>query len=337
MTGLRYILLAFAAFAVPAALYGQPPLPSYQATVAIIDTGVAQTRRISPSTVEAYDLRDKGKPGLASPHGTMVAGVLVQNLERPVKILSYRADVRCPTIQCSMDQRVIAKSIVHAVDRGANVIQISSYGTYIKDVQKAVAYASSKGVKVVFCAGNEGGQTPLFQTLQNNPDVVYVVGSVSRGQRSSYSANLKGFSDLMTWRRGSELRSWDIAGRSQEVEGTSYAASILTAELLNAYGDHVSETGRAPNNLEWRMRVMKNEDVPNFAQERHVLYDDAIPQTVTVSANPVLTRTVSNGQTGQTSSTPKLETTRPARRTPPVLEPPPGAVIPVKSRAIPMN
>ncbi|PMB28004.1 subtilisin [Fischerella thermalis CCMEE 5198] len=87
-------------------------------------------------------------------NGYGVTGIAYNSKIMPVKVLddeglgSYSA---------------IANGIYYAVDNGADVINLSLGGGRSNDtLQKAIEYASSKGVIVVMAAGNDGGSQPAY-------------------------------------------------------------------------------------------------------------------------------------------------------------------------------
>jgi hypothetical protein len=87
-------------------------------------------------------------------NGYGVTGIAYDSKIMPVKVLDD---------QGSGSYGAIANGIYYAVDNGANVINLSLGGSRSNDtLQKAIEYASSKGVIVVMAAGNSGGSRPAY-------------------------------------------------------------------------------------------------------------------------------------------------------------------------------
>jgi subtilisin family serine protease len=87
-------------------------------------------------------------------NGYGVTGIAYDSKIMPVKVLDDEG---------SGSYGAIAKGIYYAVDNGADVINLSLGGGRSNDtLQKAIEYASSKGVIVVMAAGNSGGSQPAY-------------------------------------------------------------------------------------------------------------------------------------------------------------------------------
>jgi serine protease len=133
--------------------------------VAVIDTGVTQVEDLQgtrvlegatfvPGTSSAAD--DQG-------HGTHVAGTIAQTTHNgvgvagvapaatilPIKVLSRQGFGQSPWIAAGID---------HAVDEGADVINLSLGGGYSRVIHNAVKKARARGVLVIAAAGNSGRQ-----------------------------------------------------------------------------------------------------------------------------------------------------------------------------------
>lgn len=131
--------------------------------VAVIDTGVTQVEDLDKTRVL------KGAsfvPGAATAaddqgHGTHVAGTIAQSTHNgkgvagvapeatilPIKVLSAQGFGRSPWIAAGID---------HAVDEGAQVINLSLGGSYSPVIHNAIKKARKKGVLVIAAAGNSG-------------------------------------------------------------------------------------------------------------------------------------------------------------------------------------
>jgi thermitase len=131
--------------------------------VAVLDTGVdvahpAFTGRLAPAA-EWYDFadndnnpREKNVNGKAYGHGTAVASLILQVAPRatilPIRVLGTEGEG---------DTDKITRAIQWAVDRGANVINISAGSIqYSRALHAAAAAANNKGILIVASAGNYG-------------------------------------------------------------------------------------------------------------------------------------------------------------------------------------
>lgn len=184
--------------------------------IAVVDTGVDLTHpelrdRLVPGknfvtqvetegddgTTQLVDVKDNG-PMDDNGHGTHVAGIIAAGENQqgmtgiaprvrimPVKTLSYNES------GFSSD---VANGVIWAADHGARVINMSlgAYGGS-KALEKAVAYALSKGVAVVAAMGNDRddpdrnyGQSPSYPAAL--PGVI-AVGATDAADQSAYFSN----------------------------------------------------------------------------------------------------------------------------------------------------
>lgn len=207
--------------------HAQAPRPT---RVALIDTGVAQTAGLAPVLDAPFDLRPIDDEAPLAPHGTLVASVIARNAQGAFRIVPYRIDSRCTSEGCDMPIARIAEAVREATSRGADIIQISSYGHLDADAVRSVVGAARAGVHVVLCAGNDGGPS-FYSDLASLHPLIHVVGSLDAdGRPSKFSS--RGSSAIL-WRRGAGLLAQGPDGREQIVDGTSFAASVYTAELIS--------------------------------------------------------------------------------------------------------
>lgn len=131
--------------------------------VAVIDTGVTQVEDLAQTQVLEGANFVPGASTAADDqgHGTHVAGTIAQSTHNatgvagvapgatilPIKVLSAQGFGRSPWIAAGID---------HAVDEGADVINLSLGGSYSPVIHNAIQKARSKGVLVVAAAGNSG-------------------------------------------------------------------------------------------------------------------------------------------------------------------------------------
>lgn len=218
--------------------------------IAVLDTGSRIPDDYANATVRYYDARpglkaiEETKAGFSSEHGTWVTNAILEGYDDPVEILSYRVEKTCrEQVLCEIDTATLGRAAMHAWLQGADIIQISSYGRIDPAFEGILASIAAKGIHVVMCAGNEGGASPLLPLARRNPDFIHIVGSLSKGDRRSFfSARDDSKTEpLLRWRLGERVPSRSASGRLTHVTGTSYAASIMTADLARSIAP-----GRAP-------------------------------------------------------------------------------------------
>ena len=211
--------------------------------IAVLDTGARIPDDYANATVRYYDARpglktiEETKAGFSSEHGTWVTNAILEGYDDPVEILSYRAEKICrEEALCEIDTATLGRAAMHAWLQGADIIQISSYGRIDPAFEGILASIAAKGIHVVMCAGNEGGASPLLPLARRNPDFIHIVGSLNkRDRRSFFSARDDSrVEPLLRWRLGERVPSRSASGRLTHVTGTSYAASIMTADLARS-------------------------------------------------------------------------------------------------------
>jgi len=131
--------------------------------VAVIDTGVSPVEDLAdvPMTKGKSFVPFVRKPLDDHGHGTHVAGTIAQVTNNGVGVAGVAPNVTLMPYKAlskagfgSSDW--IAAAIDHAVDNGADVINLSLGGGNSKVLHKAVAEAADRGVVVVAAAGNSG-------------------------------------------------------------------------------------------------------------------------------------------------------------------------------------
>ena len=171
-----------------------------QTVVAVVDTGVFAHRDLRRGLLTGRDFVDPGtSPTDPNGHGTHVAGIVgatannglgIAGLAPKTKILP----VRVLDALGSGSTDVIARGVVWAVEKGADVVNLSLTGDFQDAaLRRAVAFAQQRGAVVVAAAGNDGGSLAcLFGCPAQYPAAyagVVGVGSVDSNQsRSSFSS-----------------------------------------------------------------------------------------------------------------------------------------------------
>lgn len=230
-------ILALAAFS-PATISAQEagivPLK-----VAVIDSGVARADHLADLLSMSWDLRSddrKGSGGLASEHGTFVAGIIADRVTRPIAITSYRVDTRCRRNEpCQLDSNAIAIAIRYAIRADTDLIQISIDGRLGDSAVEAIRQAAEAGIQVVLSSGNDGRRSETADAASGLGPNVHVVGALDRhGNRADFTSYSRRDDVVLVMRQGVDVQVRDSAGRMTLVTGTSFAAPIYAAELLEA-------------------------------------------------------------------------------------------------------
>ncbi|ACO47507.1 S8 family serine peptidase [Deinococcus deserti] len=219
-------------------------------TVAVIDTGIdlahpALSGTLSPeSTWWDYVSGDRnpGEMGTASDkaygHGTAVAGIILQVAPNarilPIRVLPPSGEGTSTTI---------AKAIIHAVDQGAKVVNVSVVADKDSDISKAIEYAALRGVYVVMAAGNQGlnpVQFPAAKSAQTNTPGLYSlsVGGIELNNRKSSYSNYGAGLEVMT--PASDIVTTYPKGEIRAVTGTSFATPVASGVLALALGEGYS-------------------------------------------------------------------------------------------------
>lgn len=206
-----------------------------EVTVGIIDTGVDYTHpdlkdrivdtslNFSSSGKQNNSMDDQG-------HGTMVAGIVMQNTTDNVKIKPYKVlnkDGKCATSQIiSVVNHILAEKDAPAV------INLSLGGESNKldqeeKVQKSLIESLiGKGCTVVVAAGNESSDAGNYSP-SNISNVITVSASTSKNTKSPYS-NYGGVVDIAA--PGDNIYTTNLGGGYiSSHSGTSFSAPFVTA------------------------------------------------------------------------------------------------------------
>lgn len=247
---MRFFFTMLALFAGVLFAYAQPgaagALPSpAPVRVAVIDSGVARTPEMQGVLVEEYDMaafpaRQAFHPRYS--HGTMVATVLMREARHPIAIVSLRIDdpAGCPegvAPPCQGSAEPVVAAIDKAVELRVAAINIS---LSLKDdpaIAAAVRRAARAGIPVIMAAGNEGRDRPanLRAARAGYPRAVLVGALDARGQpwEGTNRPEQQPSGYLYAWQPGVGVPTVLLDGRAVEATGTSFAAPIQTARILD--------------------------------------------------------------------------------------------------------
>lgn len=223
------------------------------ATVAVLDTGAATGLPIfdSDTFVDKYNAVD-GSSDVTDyiGHGTAVSATIASSLSNSYSVRGIMPETKIMPVKVFTDESAydddIIDGIYHAVNYGADVINMSLGGTYYStSIKNACSYAAKKRLIVVAAAGNEA--------LDGNPieypaaySCVISVGAVNEnGKHASFSNYNKyvavaapGEDIYLPWR---ESDGWYL----EYIDGTSFASPMVAAmaAMVKARYSSVANTG----------------------------------------------------------------------------------------------
>jgi thermitase len=137
--------------------------------VAVLDTGVARNHEdLGGRVVHAVNLTGSPVADDVYGHGTHVAGIIAATNNNGTGIAGIAPECRIISIKVADDRgitdaKTMAEGIVHAVELGASVINISAeFFEPATELEAAIDYAWEQGALVVAAAGNRGNQLPVY-------------------------------------------------------------------------------------------------------------------------------------------------------------------------------
>ncbi|PID02477.1 hypothetical protein CSV67_09250 [Sporosarcina sp. P2] len=208
--------------------------------VAVVDTGVNHELADFKNIVLAdkgYDFVNNDQDAMDdNDHGTHVAGIIGARADNgysmaglnqhtkiiPIKVLN--SDGRGTSIN-------IARGIVHAVDNGAQVINLSlGTGSKEQTIENAITYAIQHEVTVVAAAGNDGSGKISYPASSAN--TISVGATTSAGILADFSNYGQGI-DLVA--PGESIPSLVTSGEVMFASGTSMATPYAAAQIALFY------------------------------------------------------------------------------------------------------
>ncbi|GAA0263665.1 type VII secretion-associated serine protease mycosin [Cryptosporangium japonicum] len=282
-------------------------------TVAVIDSGVDATHpdlvgQVLPGT-DFVDGSTDGRTDVVG-HGTAVAAFIAGlNDTNGVVGLAHRAKILPIRV---LDPRneydsaaTIAKAVRWAVDRGADVINLSlGSADTAKVLTDALAYAFSKDVVVVACDGNlSNDRGAKVWHPAREPGVVAVSGLVRTG--TFWTGSLQGPETVLS-APATELTAAGLDHGYWKVQGTSFGAPMVsaTAALIRS-----RYPGMSAANVVNRL-IRTADDKGPAGRDGQYGYGTVDPvgalteEVPSVSRNPLLTSHASNQGGSAPSATP---------------------------------
>jgi subtilisin family serine protease len=204
--------------------------------VAVLDTGVDYTHPDLKNRVLTnlgYNFVDNNSDTMDdNGHGTHVSGIIAAEADNnqgvagidgtldvkiiPVKVLDANGEG---------DSNIIAKGIRYAVDKGADIINLS-FGSPQKsaDIEDAIQYAKSKGVFVVAAAGNDNADCDNSSPAGDSG--VYTVAAVNQMDKKAYFSDYGNSVQIAA--PGVGILSTVPGGQYEAWSGTSMAAPVVS-------------------------------------------------------------------------------------------------------------
>ncbi|MDB6120588.1 MAG: peptidase [Verrucomicrobiaceae bacterium] len=193
-------------------------------TVAVLDTGVKANPTFGDNQVTHVDLVNDGTPFHS--HGTSVASLIAGTDDRVPGVSPDASilDIRVANDKGYSVTSVLAQGILEAVNRGAQVLNISMGGYDDSQVlRQAVDYALQRGAIIVAAAGNEKYDQLAYPARLNG---VISVGSVdAKGVQAYFSNSGSGLTYVAP---GVGLPvAWDT-DKMAMASGTSQSAAVVS-------------------------------------------------------------------------------------------------------------
>jgi subtilisin family serine protease len=216
-------------------------------TIAVIDTGAdLSAPDLASKGPATFDIRT-GSSDVAdfNGHGTFVSSLAAGSVSNGDGLAGFGGDAKLLVIRSSSPEGVIsdvdaARAIVHAVEQGAKIVNLSFGGTTLSELERrAIDFAVARGVLVIAASGNAylRGNPVIYPAALLQPD-----GSHGRGGRGLVVAASTGDGDHAPFSSAGSYVS--LAAPGEEVFGalSSHAAESayprvpLPGSLAGIYG-----------------------------------------------------------------------------------------------------
>ncbi len=206
-----------------------------EVTVGVIDSGVDYTHPDLKDRIvdTSLNFSSSGKTDNSmddNGHGTMVAGIVMQNTTDNVKIKPYK--VLNKDGKCATSQIISVVNHILAEKDAPSVINLSLGGEYDKldpfekTLRSLIESLVGKGCTVIVAAGNESSDAGNFSP-SNISSVITVSASTSSNEKSYYS-NFGSVVDIAA--PGDNIYTTNLGGGyTSSYSGTSFAAPFVTA------------------------------------------------------------------------------------------------------------
>jgi len=202
--------------------------------VAVLDSGVNASGSLNGRSIMRLDLI--GESSYAATHGTAVASIIAGGDSTGVSPAVELMSIKVMSDSGTGDAFTLAKGIIEAVDRGAQIINMSlgsNSDNFV--VREAVKYAAERGVLLVAAAGNDAIKGLLYPARY--ADVIAVAGVDFNGEHL-YFSNRGSEVDLAAPAAGVAvaLNTGETAGFS----GTSVASPFVAGAAAEIWARNIN-------------------------------------------------------------------------------------------------
>ncbi len=213
--------------------------------VAVIDSGVDGSHPdLVGQVLPGIDLVDPGRSAEPDPvgHGTTVAGLIAGRNDDRKGVVGLAPDARILPVRVLDEENryddalIVAKGVRWAVDKGAQVINLSLGGSGDSPaLAAAIDYAFARDVVVVACTGNLATSPDAKVWYPAREPGVIAVSGLERNSDNLWSGAITGRATILT-APASGLVGARPPGGYWRVQGTSFAAPLVaaTAALVRA-------------------------------------------------------------------------------------------------------
>ena len=234
-----------------------PNQSSTDILVAVIDTGIDRDHEdLVARIVDEANFSDSPAVDDIHGHGTHITGIIAANTDNGIGIDGVAAECLIMNVKVADDRgrcdaTAIADGIVWAVDRGANILNISlCVSEPSQELEEAIAYAWSHGVIIIAAAGNEGGSVAQYPAYY--PECIAVTAMRDDGSRAPL-ANHGDWVDVAA--PGYQIYSTLPDNEYGYKTGTSQATAHVTGLAVLLYSIAIDDDGDGWVNDEVRAAI----------------------------------------------------------------------------------
>lgn len=228
--------------------------------VAILDTGIdANHKDLAGRVIAEVNFTDSPDTDDVNGHGTHVAGIIAANRNNGEGITGVAPEVQLMNVKVADDHGLcradnVAKGIIWAVDRGADIVNIS---LQIKEpssqLEKAVEYAWNRGVVIIAAAGNNASSVPVYPAFNIN---IISVTALDKDNQLAVLANYGDWVDVAA--PGVNIISTVPGDEYSYDTGTSFAAAMVSGLAALLYNSVIDLNGNGKINDEVRYFLENN-------------------------------------------------------------------------------
>ncbi len=224
--------LSWGSKAIEADVYAEAITPAADGfvTVAIIDSGVEDIDYLKDRLVEGYDFFENDSDAdddiSEDSHGTFLASIIADCTGTlPVKFMPVRV---LDTDAGSLIN--VVNGIIYAADNGADVINISLCAPLLncRSLESAVAYAESKNIPVVTCAGNVKSNTLYF--CPSHCETAITVSAIDVNNNFCIDFSNYG-KEVYLCAPGGAITGYNAQGELTVLSGTSMSTAYVSAAV----------------------------------------------------------------------------------------------------------